>query len=101
MNKNTHFIKENHGATIPSYDLARNILEVSVTAICKHGTGITKMSREPLRRTVDQFGDEKSSYFIKHNSIYLFSCTSLPTIAEARNVAFKSTSPRVVQTALT
>lgn len=74
---------------IPSYGLARNILEVSVTAICKHCTGITKMHREPLRRTADQFRDEKTSYITKYNSIHLFSCTSLPTIGEAKNVVFK------------
>lgn len=99
MNKNTHFIKENHGATIPSYDLARNILEVSVTAICKHGTGITKMSREPLRRTVDQFGDEKSSYII----LFIYSVVPHCQPLEKQEMWYSSVeaSPRVVQTALT
>lgn len=57
---NRHFIKQNHGATTPSCDLARNVSEVSVTVVSKLCAGIIKTHREPPRRTVDEFSDEKS-----------------------------------------
>lgn len=75
----------------PSCDLARNVSKVSVTVISKHCAGIIKMHRAPLRRTVDQFSDEKP-YCISSN-IILFIYSVVPhcqPLQEATNVVFKS-----------
>jgi len=73
MNKNRHFIKQNHGAMTPSCDLARNVSKVSVTVISKYCTGIIKMHGQPLRRTVDQFSDEKSYHISSNIVLFIYS----------------------------
>lgn len=80
MNKNTHFIKNSHSVMTPKCDLARDISKVCVIGIFEQCSGNIKMQRTSQKDGISIQRWEVISYFIKYNSIHVFSFTPLPAI---------------------